>query len=52
MGLWPISANLFGMFFSKLPRNRHPERSGSQIDRVTPHLMARSRRTPQVVHKR
>src|ERR1700727_886710 len=37
-GLHPISANLFGMFFVKLPQNRHPERSASQIDRVTQRL--------------
>jgi hypothetical protein len=34
-GRSPISANLFRMFFVKLPQNRHPERSASQIDRVT-----------------
>ena len=33
--LRPISANLFKMFFVKLPQNRHPERSASQIDCVT-----------------
>jgi hypothetical protein len=27
--------NLHGMFSSKLPQNRHPERSASQIYRVT-----------------
>jgi hypothetical protein len=37
------------MFFSKLPQNRHPERSASRIYRVTPHLMARSRRTPRML---
>src|SRR6204780_480278 len=37
-GLSPISANLFRMFFVKLPRNRHPERSASQIDCVTQRL--------------
>jgi hypothetical protein len=26
----PINANLFRMFFVKLPQNRHPERSASQ----------------------
>ena len=34
----PISANLFGMFFVKLPQSRHPERSASQIYRVTQRL--------------
>src|ERR1700691_441126 len=29
---------LFRMFFVKLPQNRHPERSASQIDRVTQRL--------------
>ena len=33
--LRPISANLFKMFFVKLPQNRHPERSASQIDCVS-----------------
>jgi hypothetical protein len=33
-----ISANLFGMFFFKLSQNRHPERSASQIHRVTQRL--------------
>jgi hypothetical protein len=27
LGLRPISANLFGMFFFKFPQSRHPERS-------------------------
>jgi hypothetical protein len=44
-----ISANLFGMFFLKLPQKRHPERSTSQIYRVTQRLVARSRRTPRVL---
>jgi hypothetical protein len=29
---------LIGMFFVKLPQNRHPERSAPQIDRVTQRL--------------
>ena len=37
-GLRPISANLSRAFFFKLPQNRHPERSDSQIDRVTQRL--------------
>jgi hypothetical protein len=37
-GRSPISANLFRMFFAKLPQNRHPERSASQIDCVTQRL--------------
>ena len=44
---YPTSANLFRMFFVKLPQNRHPacpglprERSASQIDRVTQRLCA------------
>src|SRR5277367_3373000 len=37
-GLHPISAKLFRMFFVKLPQNRHPERSASQIDCVTQRL--------------
>ena len=37
-GLRPISANLFRMFFVKFPQNRHPERSASQIYRVTQRL--------------
>jgi hypothetical protein len=28
----------FGVFFVKLPQNRHPERSASQIDRVIQRL--------------
>jgi hypothetical protein len=33
----PTSVNLFGVFFSNLPQNRHPERSASQIlSRDTP----------------
>jgi len=47
--LRPIGANLFGMFFSKLPQNRHPERSASEICRATRRLVARSRRTPRVL---
>ena len=34
--------------FSKHQQNRHPERSASQIYRVTQHSMARSRRTPRM----
>jgi hypothetical protein len=37
-GLRPISANLSRVFFFKLPQNRHPERSASQMDRVTQRL--------------
>jgi hypothetical protein len=37
-GFRPIGANLFRMFFLKLPQTRHPERSASQIDRVTQRL--------------
>ena len=39
-GQRPISANLSRMFFVKLPQNRHPERSASQIDCV-PQRLAR-----------
>jgi hypothetical protein len=39
-----VSTNFFGVFLSKLPQNRHPERSASQIYRVTQRLVARSRR--------
>jgi hypothetical protein len=38
----PTSANL-GMFFFKTPRKRHPERSASQIYRVTLRLGAESK---------
>ena len=34
---------------SNSPQKRHPERSASQIYRVTQRLMARSRRTPRVL---
>jgi hypothetical protein len=34
---------------SNSPQNRHPERSASQIYRVTQRLMARSRRTPRAL---
>ena len=44
-----MSANLIGMFLSKLPQSRHPERSASQIYRVTQRSVARSRRTPAVL---
>src|SRR5271156_5164017 len=37
------------MFFVKLPQNRHPERSASQIYRVMQCLVARSRRTSAVL---
>ena len=37
-GLRPISANLSRVFFFKLPQNRHPERSASQMDRVIQRL--------------
>src|ERR1700753_1521534 len=37
-GLASISASLFRLFFFKLPQNRHPERSASQMDRVTQRL--------------
>jgi hypothetical protein len=30
-----MSANLSTVLFSKLPQNRHPERSASQVDSVT-----------------
>jgi hypothetical protein len=49
VGLRPISANSFRMFFVKLPQNRHPERSASQIYCVTQRLVARSRRTSAVL---
>jgi hypothetical protein len=45
-GLRPISANLFRMFFVKLPQNRHPERSASQIDRVVQGLVAAESKDP------
>ena len=35
-----------------LPQNRHPERSASQIDRVTQRFVARSRRTPRMLNQR
>ena len=41
----PISANLFRTFLVKLPQNRHPERSASQIYHLTKRSVARSRRT-------
>jgi hypothetical protein len=37
-GRSPISANLLRMFFVKLPQNRHPERSASQIGCVPQRL--------------
>jgi hypothetical protein len=48
-GRSPMSANLFRVFSSKRPQNRHPERSASQIYRVIRRLVARSRRTPTVL---
>jgi hypothetical protein len=44
-GHGPISANLLVCFSLKLPKNRHPERSASQIYRMIQRLAARSRRT-------
>jgi hypothetical protein len=44
-----VSGNLFGCLSSELPPNRHPERSASQIYRVTQCSAARSRRTPAVL---
>src|SRR5580704_116642 len=44
----PQALTCLECFFSKLPQNRHPERSASRIYRGTPHLMARSRRTPRM----
>jgi hypothetical protein len=55
----PTSANLFGKLknprrgcfrISNSPQKRHPERSASQIRRVTQSLMARSRRTPAALN--
>ena len=42
-GLRPTSVDLFGVFFSNLPQNRHPERSASQIYRVRHRLGAESK---------
>jgi hypothetical protein len=42
----PLSPAKPAMSLSKLPQNRHPERSASQIYRVMQRLAARSRRTP------
>ena len=42
-GLRPTSVDLFGVFFSNLPQNRHPERSASQIYRVVHRLGAESK---------
>ena len=39
----PIRATLFGCFSSNSPQNRHPERSASQIYRVTLGLVARDK---------
>jgi hypothetical protein len=44
-GLRPIGTNIRDGFSSKLPRNRHPERSASRISLVNS-VWARSRRTP------
>ncbi len=35
--------------FSTPPQSRHPERSASEIDRITEGFMARSRRTPAML---
>jgi hypothetical protein len=45
-------SRLWTLFFciSNSPQNRHPERSASQIVRVTRCLVARSRRTPTVLY--
>jgi hypothetical protein len=58
-GRSPISANLFArqskskktlvFCISNSPQKRHPERSASQIYRMTKRLMARSRRTSTVL---
>ena len=45
----PQALTYLGCFSSNLPQNRHPERSASQIYRVTQRLVARSRRTPRVL---
>src|SRR5271170_7493070 len=37
------------MFFSPPPKRRYPERSASQIYRITEGFMARSRRTPAML---
>ena len=47
--LRPISARRLGFFSPKLPQNHHPERSASQIHRLTQRLVARSRRTSAVL---
>jgi hypothetical protein len=39
----PISANLFRMFFVNIPQSRHPERSASQIYRLTQRCGAESK---------
>jgi hypothetical protein len=39
----PKALTCLGCFSSKLPQNRHPERSASQIDRVTQCLCAESK---------
>jgi hypothetical protein len=44
-----IQATTFVFCIFDSPQNRHPERSASQIYRVTQCLMARSRRTPRVL---
>jgi len=48
-GLKTLKRSLVWIFFFKAPQNRHPERSASQIFRVTQRLMARSRRTPRML---
>jgi len=60
MGLRPISANLtwrlpksektLVFWISKSPQSRHPERSASQMDRVTQRLAARSRGNPDAAY--
>jgi hypothetical protein len=37
----------FAMFFFKLPQNRHPERSASQIFSVTQRLMGAESKDPE-----
>ncbi len=48
-GTTPIRAALFGCYSSNSPQNRHPERSASQIYRVTQRLWVRSRRTSRML---
>jgi hypothetical protein len=44
-----MALTCLGCFSLKPPQKRHPERSASQIYRVTQRLVARSRRTPRVL---